>query len=605
MSVNINFPFSASGDYTFDASKIEIGSGKAKLKLVDNPGQHFIETFDSPTGFTYDNTKSEFVAGKLQQKDMRPVNATFYAAYTASINASWSTGVGTGAAYGGAAVLAGKLDLAHADLRYVQYATTGNFTSGDRGCIRFKVTPNYSGNTPTTQNFIWISNNVNNNNSLSIQNETGGYLTVTFRTPTGATLKSITALWSPVSGTEYEFELDWDIVTQEARLFINGVKFLEALDLGAYTSSGCTHINLGTQAGKTQTSNFKIDDVLIFSTVQHTANYTPSWTNIYETIYIWTYSDFPIWTYSGAGQIQSLTPAITISEGSEKWVIEGYWWNGSIWVISDKTYAQANTAVEIAAHVLELIALIGFNPYPINTIIFQAGNTQSWIDNFNVEYTGQIYPTDNPTVEINSKWYIDALDLFSETATKIGTDQIKYILKKGTKWYYWNGSAWVESNGTYTQASTAAEIEAHKTSFITSRVLFGIKLFLHSTDGTTTPEIDLLSIDYDYAGESPDTIDTCIVWGYLIDNDNTASDDQVIIFLNKKCAKYKTNILITKEEIRPVVRDDGYFEVELVETVNMDADTLYEVRINGKHYTMAVPVETENNINELLVEVAE
>jgi hypothetical protein len=98
----------------------------------------------------------EFVGGKAQQKDQRPADATFGANYNSNINGNWGDGVLIGTPVGGASVLGGKLDLAHNDVRYVDYDADLNADSQQTGCIRFKVTPNYTGGPPSIYYFFSI-----------------------------------------------------------------------------------------------------------------------------------------------------------------------------------------------------------------------------------------------------------------------------------------------------------------------------------------------------------------------------------------------------------------------------------------------------------------
>jgi hypothetical protein len=543
----------------------------------------------------------------VRQKDTRPANFGCGATYTNDINLNWGGGVLTGTAFGGATVASGKLDLRNFD-KYIRYAALNNASSTQVGCIRFLYTPNYSGAPVAERTLIALLEALGSSTSLiQLSHNTAGRIGIFITNSSGVTIVNGSSnIISLVAGTEYEFEFDWDLTAGITNLFLNGVKIITTI-----TSTGsrnaASYIYIGANFGASNKADGYFNNVLFFSVAQHTANYTPGYT-IEETIYVENKVTLPEMEYTGAGSLIVVTNFITSFVQSPRITLQigrsGDWlyWDGVEWAVSNDTYTQANDPAIFAINVATLP--VSGEIYVQFKIYFTGSNTLSSFLDLSITLTAQIYLTNNPTIEINSKWYIDALELFSETAAKIGTDQIKYILKKGTKWYYWNGSAWVESNGTYTQANTAADIEIHKANFTTSHTLFGIKLFLYSTDGTTTPEIDLLSVDFDYAGETADTINTCIVWGYLIENNNVPSDDQIIIFLNKKCAKYKTNILVTREEIRPIVREDGYFEIELIETINMDVDTLYDVRINGKHYTMSVPNDTEQNINELLIEVA-
>lgn len=134
------------------------------------------------------------------------------------------------------------------------------------------------------------------------------------------------------------------------------------------------------------------------------------------------------------------------------------------------------------------------------------------------ETTG--YDTNNPiiykTIGLTETAGILSWNDFVETVTKSGSDEIKYILSDndGATWYYYSGG-WTISNGTYSQSNTAAEINTNIGSFFTVNNKINVKCFLHSNDGTSTPELDDIKINYttdaSYDTNNP-TIETNIGW---------------------------------------------------------------------------------------------
>ncbi len=88
---------------------------------------------------------------------------------------------------------------------------------------------------------------------------------------------------------------------------------------------------------------------------------------------------------------------------------------------------------------------------------------------------------------------------------------VKYALSpdSGSAWYYYNGSGWVPSNGTYTQANTASELtpsvmgsleNAWFTDGKVTATSFGTlksRAFLHTADGNATPQLNQLDINYE------------------------------------------------------------------------------------------------------------
>ena len=210
------------------------------------------------------------------------------------------------------------------------------------------------------------------------------------------------------------------------------------------------------------------------------------------------------------------------------------------------------------------------------------------------------YATDDPTIECNTTFRCESLEGFVETATKTGSDEIKYILKKGSTSYYHNGASWVESNGTYAQANTAAEIETNKASFTSVAVTVTVIALLHSDDGSTTPELDALDITYDFAGDAADSVSKCIVWGYNKDTEGNADTSAFTIRLNRDAMQYKNNIMVRHDLVTVTPDSNGYWEIELIETVNMETDAHYIFDFTEDiSFRKTVPVEDSKNFFDL------
>ncbi len=581
MSISLTFPFTSGADYVYDSALIEVTGGKAQLKLVNAPGQLYQQVFTSDVGFVYDNTKAEFTGSKVQQKDQRPAGATFFAAYTTNINASWSTGVGTGTAAGGAAVSSGKLDLKGGTQKYVTYSAVGNAPNTQTGCVELKYKPNYSG-VPAGNRYLFdiYSDPLNDYNSLQIYHNTAsGNIYLRLCDTLGNYIyNGFLGVWTPVSGTEYTFSFNFDFTAGATRLFINGTQF-GATVTNTGTRIAATYFRVGA-AHDLSNSDGEFDDIAVYSTVQHTVNYTPG-SSPSEYMYAASKVTLPLYTNLNPGAIQSID-VTTVIEGVESRYTIGtdattqYYWTGAAWAVSNQTYAQASTSADILANLLTLSIIPDTTTLQI-IVYFNDGNVQDWVDDIIVEFTDQNYSATNPTIEGNAPWINEGLEGFTQTpAAQTGSDEIKYNLKKGTSYYWHNSVSWAVSNGTYTQANTAAEILANKATFTTEIVTSKFKAFLHSANGTTTPQLDTLKVDYNYAGESPDAIHYTILWGYRNIGDTTPikitpSNDNML---------YKLHTRLSKSEMTYTVsnfRANGYWEQEVIDTENMSGTQYYNV----------------------------
>ena len=545
----------------FNLTNTQISGNAAKLALVPNPLQNFSNSFTDDTGFTYDNTKAEFSGGLIRQKDLRPAGSSFHANYNLGFNANWGTG-GLTATNNGGALNAGKLELLGGiSTKYVDYdASGGNADSLQVGCVRIRVVPNYTG-TPATNNFFFriCQASGSGNNVVGIHHTTAGFLAIRIFNNAGGTIISANAgAWSPIAGQEYELELNWDITTGATRLFVDGVL------------SGATFTQTGTRSGAvgllrigeshippTGEANFSVNNFLIFPTVQHTGAYTPS---AFEADYIYAGSkvDGPTFIYSGVGTLISLDDGEVTEIGTPRYILTGKFWNGSSWATSNGSYAEANT---FATAISNFAALDIEGETNLSwSVVFPDSNNQSSADEISIEFTGQKYPLTGhlePTNPIEVFSFVS----YSQTATEGPNSSIRVALKIDGTLKYWNGLAWVISNGTAAQANTAAEINANLSSLdLGANATVFIRWILSTSEITETAELDAATIGFNFGGVST-SLNTCIIYGYLRDITNNPIAGATISFqLNQKSSEYgeaNKNLLSTKVVSTPT-DSNGY-----------------------------------------------
>lgn len=116
--------------------------------------------------------------------------------------------------------------------------------------------------------------------------------------------------------------------------------------------------------------------------------------------------------------------------------------------------------------------------------------------------TDTIYLKTNPYIDLDDNAVSEALGLSSiesltEEKSILGSDDIKYAVSVDgfTSTIYHNGSAWVSSSS-YTQTNTLAQILANAATLNLSNNTFGLRAYLHSENGDTTPELDTVTIEY-------------------------------------------------------------------------------------------------------------
>jgi len=687
--------FNDAAGLTFGADVEISGGAQAQLVLQNDPGNDFVENFTNDIGFIYNASYTEFAAGQMQQKDTRPTDATFYASYESVIDGNWGDGTLTGTAVGGAAISGNRLDLSYSDARYVYYEDTGLVDSGQVGCIRFKYTPDYT-NSPVANRSLFViqQSSVSNFNQIALSHRSSGQILLYTRNNAGGVEINLNwHFWQPTAATTYEIEVNFDFTTGATRLFIDGTQQGPTL-ANTYTRNATSEFfGIGTDHVGSPTDGF-FEDVLVFSTVQHTANYVPDWSNIYETIYLgdvvtlpemedtnpgyiisfdsfttteansprytiqigrsgdylywdggaWSisnntytqandqatfnsnvatlpvngeiYGQFRIYTENGNSQmsIDTLTASmtlqlysvsnpiidldqavVTVGGGIVSWTsfvetittvgsdavkyvlsddagVTFKWWSGAAWVVSSG-YAESNTGAEINTNIAS---------FPITTdgmkikvyLHSNDGTTTPNIDNLTINFIDALYPTTSPKILYNTSFSTDELESFTETSTKAGSDEIKYILTKDGANYYYSGG-WIASDGTYSQSNTASEITTNIATFTTVRTTVTVTAFLYSDTGATTPQLDNIQIVYSYGGSEPDIIESVDVSGVLLDSEGNPVTTAFTVYLLSRFVKYKTNTTIIRNTITVTPDATGYWEATLVETTNMKGDQYY------------------------------
>ncbi len=109
------------------------------------------------------------------------------------------------------------------------------------------------------------------------------------------------------------------------------------------------------------------------------------------------------------------------------------------------------------------------------------------------------YSTADPFILTKKSIPLVGINSFVPSVTTPTGTAIKYTLQKDGQDYYYN-SGWIVSDGSYSQANTLAEVQANLSTFTEERIRIKVKIFLHSDDGTNTPEISNLALGFIYNG---------------------------------------------------------------------------------------------------------
>ena len=603
---------------SFVLSQTQVAGGVAKL-ATHAVSKSFNQAFTSDVGFTYDSANVEFVGGILQQKDQRPVASLVGATYTSTKDLSWASGGTLAAIDVGTPVLSGgKLVCLGGGNNGVRYdgAPEVGTSAGNIGAVRFRYTPNYSGTPAANYNLIEFSPPSGNaGRMLILHSASGGTLRLTAYTSAGTVKHSAVVFggaWSPVAGTEYELELNWDTIAGTVRLFVNGV-LQGAMPVSSYdrgTAATRMHVGAGTVYPATDAS---FNDVLVFSAAQHTSNYTPGY-SVVENVYATSKADLPLFNYTGPDSITSLSSLITTEVGNVRHVIGNRYWNGSSWVASNGSYAQANDKATVNANLAV---------YPLSdpqtslqlAVVFSDTNSQENLDDLTMNYAGDFYFTSG-NLETSSALQVQSLSIFASIINEALGAQLRFILNINSELKYWNGVAWVASNGSISQANTSADLNDNLDA-LSFGVNSSLKLMvvMSTSNDEVSPEIDQMTLVFDLGGVSQ-SLEFCTVWGYYKDIvGNPISGAKVKFSLKKPSNSYAeaaNNIINGSVEV--TTDANGYFEVDLVRSSEFEGTTpqkyvmnisktssnLLTSKVAGQNLEIVVPDAADVDVTTLL-----
>ena len=566
-----------------------------------------------------------------ETKINRPSDSVFMVNFNsgASLNANWSTGTTTGTSVGGASASGGFLNLTGGGDRYIYYDGTGSVsTVTNQGCVEFSVKPTYSGSPASEKAMFRIANSSSGNfNLVELRHLVSGQLHLNMG-DSAAILIVTTDIgaWAPVSGTEYVFSINWNLTgvlgTSAIRVFLDGTQIGSTYQTTGTRSTSAVTLRLGRSDGGINYWDGYFNWFEVFNAVQYTANHAlPT-----EPV---TYAEsaviLPTFTDAGPGTIQGLTNLAATESGVPKYQIRvdgvKYYWTGAVWDVSDGTYTQANTKADINTNLAAFTTIDGETSLEM-VIVLPSGGTLASVDSLVLTYTAQEYKASGTVYPIST---VDAEDIesISITHTLPGSDNIKYGLRANSTLYWYNtvSTNWEASDGSTAQLNTKAEIEANASTFfddLGANADIAPFAKLISNDGTTTPTLDSMTINYNYGAEEPTAPATCTVWGYLKDVfGNKLSGATVQVTLSKSDGEYfeAASHVILKKTLSTTTDANGYFELELIRSSEFEnADVEYTLKItdssgkkieflDGDTLEFSVPDQSSSNITTLITAV--
>lgn len=584
MSVSQIFSFTNPSDFVFNNT--EILNGKAKLSLIDNPSQLFEQTFDNDSGFIYDSEKIEFVAGEIRQIDQRPSDSIFGANYTNNLDPNWThngfsvTAVPTS----NPIVLNGKMVLDGSN--YITYNLDQNLPRTHT--IKFKFTPQYNGSPSTQKRFLSVFSSSEPTSYRIFHFNNDGTIRLEVRDTSNNQVIGLGNLggFNAIAGQEYIFEINVDLDSANFKFFIDGVENGNIAPSNLSSVGDFNRVRLGADRSGNNETEGEYDDLIVFNDVQNTANHSASY-SVSSFLYASTVVQIPPFTYTGIGTIQAVESSNIVETDEPRYIVAGLYWDGSAWVPSNGTYAQANDSATTIAQ-LSNLSVEGASFVPV-AIVFQESNTLGSVDIVSVTVTGQKY---SPTgyVEPAQALQVKSIIGYINNITTTANTDLKVIFKIDNVLTYFDGEDWIESDGSINEANTAQEINDNISSLnLGNNSSVFIRWVLVSNENTETPEISSAEIEFNF-GAIESGISLCRVYGYL----KNISDEPVINakmrFKLESMAEnpYKEaqSKIISSSEVSVITDSNGYFLIPLIPSTFYEDDSLYRIIIEINNSTV-------------------
>jgi hypothetical protein len=212
------------------------------------------------------------------------------------------------------------------------------------------------------------------------------------------------------------------------------------------------------------------------------------------------------------------------------------------------------------------------------------------------------FPTNNPPIVPKSNVNATQVVSFDATITATGSDEIRFVVLVNNNDFWWDGLAWSVSSG-YSETNTLAEISANIAILdLGDGQPFNYKAYLHSDDGSTTPELEQVEFEFDFFAVDTDLPSQCFVYGNVYDENNYPIEG-VQVKINPTCdvAIYNGIAVSIFDEKIITTNSLGFWGVYLTETDSMDISYRFQF-IDGekiKYFKRSVPNEIMKNFSEL------
>jgi len=553
-SIDSDVPYTTPGNYTLsDVAKLEVDAGVLRHKSTVGSSQDW--PFTTPANYTYNSSDIEVVGGKAKLVDKTPTDSQYFANYSSDSDANWGEGSLTATENGSPSVSGGYLDLTNATASSVSYQGA-TIAGGQTGCVRMIYQPNYSGS-PASNLYLWRLKPNSGSGEIYCRHDNSGDIRVIIKDNAGVNTVSLltgAGSFNPTANQDYEIEVNWDLTTGATRVFLDGSQ-LGSTDTNTGTlNSGTQEIYVGSYFPTSASgANSKMGGFIVYSTVQHSNNYTPAGlSGITSTKYTTTNPTIvPTSGFAFSSAVNSFTEISTkpgsdelryhvSSDNGTTWK----YWNGSAWAVTDDSYSQANDESVINTNIATLAAS--------GTFLFRAllhsddGATTPEIDDITVEES-QAYSTDDnlygdtkDASQISPASVIEWLTTTFTSTTPTNTEiRVLFSNNGRSSWLTWGGSAWVAptSATTRTDATTLADAVTNFGSLPIGSGTLDVRAFMYTSSSAVRPSLANVNVTGNaglyssgvYYSSAFDSEDLDMEWNKVVYEVSTPSGTSAVI----------------------------------------------------------------------------
>jgi len=611
-------------EFLYDSDKIEHVGGALTIKTSAAVKSN-VEDMSADTNFTYDNSLIEFVGGLAKLKDQRPNADMFYASFNQA-NANYGQG-SLIPVLSNSAVLdvanqkfgASCIDLEGTTSKYVTFNGNNLDSFANVFTARIQVNTAYSGTPAAKRTFLFIGNEADQKNSLELFHDSiSGNLQAEIYDKDGVLI----ALWdfgafAPVAGTYQHLELVVDLDTAESRLFVDGTQLGATMTETGTRDNVIEIIRLGSDSAGTASADSYIDELELYPTALHVADFAAPAAEQVQTVYDITSPSITLnAAITDASTISAWTNFVAtvaeINAGQAKTVVSND--GGATWYyfnVANNAFevsagaAQSSDVDDINANIADFAVGSGLQ-YRI--YLKSDGNTTATVSNVSVGYTVSEYYTDNPAIKLAAPILASNVESLTVTTSTPDGSAVKYsVLVNNTEYFYnTTTSAWEEVVTPYTDANTdLQDIENNIDTLIVNKSYFNLNVYLNSEDGLARPSVSGLAIDYIAEASVPDQPQRCRVYGQVLDGSTGAPQSGVTVSVKLSDeGVYSNGYVISTNEKSIVTDSDGKWEFSLIDSVNQSpANNPYTFTFAGPGMAIQenkiVPAQAEASYTEL------